>query len=466
MTRFLLIVLIITVTAISCSKSDGGAPPLPQPTDSLQRINRWMLDTMVQYYLYSDNYSSYPSLSEKPKDFFKLLLNTQDKFSWASNGASIPPPRGSFDRYGFHFIMVSLPAFSTSQLLGIVTLSAYESPADNAGIVRGNYFTKINGITLTAANFENIKSQIATGNNLKLTMAIEDNGNWVETGVITLSPAYFEERPVYATKIFKKNSSVVGYIFYNSFAEFFDKDILDALDKIKAAQATELILDLRYNPGGSVASAAKISAAIANNLSAANSFAIYKGNKKMGTRPQSFTTTIGTSTNNYRKDFAQLYTAGLKLQKLYVLTSGATASAAEMIINNLRPYIDVIHIGEKTMGKNKAGYIIRDMRQPKQVQWYIQPMIYEIYNSSNQSGYENGLIPTHAVQEFSSLPLEDPGNPADALTGKALQLILGTNIVDTEILRTQKHFDISKEQIQFNSATERNEKVPGLRINR
>lgn len=465
MLRSAVTVIIITVTLIACSKSDGG-PSLPQPTDSLQRINRWILDSMIKYYLYSDHYSSYPSLAENSTNFFDQLLNAQDKFSWISNGGNVPPPRSSFDRYGFHFIMVQLPAFSTTQLLGIITFSAFESPAEYQGIVRGNYFTKVNGQAITTANMESIKAQMVEGNNLRLTMAIENSGAWTETGTITITPGYFEERPVYMTKIFRKNNTKVGYIFYNSFTEFFDKDILDAFDKIKTAQATELILDMRYNPGGSVATAAKMSVAIAANLSSNSPFAIFKGNKKQGERPQSFSTSISTSGNAYRKDFTQLFNNGLKLSKLYVLTSGATASAAEMIINNLRPYIEVIHIGEKTIGKNKAGFVIRDMRQPKQVQWYLQPMVYEIYNANNQSGYENGLIPTHAVDEYSSLPLPDIGDPSDAFTGKALQLIVGTNVVDSEILRTTKKFDLKKENVRFNSATERSMKIPGVKINR
>lgn len=462
----MLTVFVIAVALIACSKSDAGGPSLPQPTDSMQRINRWVLDTMIQYYVYSDRYSAYPSLTSKPDDFFRVLLDPGDKFSWISNGGSISPPKNSFDRYGFHFVMAQLPAYSNTQLLGIITLAVVDGPADHAGLARGNYFTKVNGQPVTAANLEHVKQQIAQGNNLKLTTAIESSGSWTETGTVTLNPAYFEERPVYRTKVFRKNNKVIGYIFYNSFTEFFDKDILDAIAKVKAEQATDLILDLRYNPGGSVASAGKIAVAVADGLSANETFAIYKGNKKMGTRTQSFATTINTSTNSYKKDFAELSNGGIKLTRLYVLTSAATASAAEMIINNLRTHIQVIHIGETTMGKNKAGYIIRDMRQPKLVQWYIQPMVYEIYNSANQSGYENGLVPDHALQEYSRLPLEDLGTATDAFVSKALQLIVGTDNVDSEILRTRKWIPLGNDRIQYNSARETNSRIIGIKINR
>lgn len=451
--RFFIACLAI-IAIMSCRKNDVGAT-LPEPKDSVQRINRWILDSMLKYYLYSDGYTSYPSLSEKPEVFFDRLLDPRDRFSWISNGVNIGPAANAFDRYGFHYILIQLSDYSAAYWMGIVTFSVHDSPAARAGFHRGTCFTRINGSLITAGNKEQLIAQMNNNSSLKLTTADKTGGAWQETGSKTMTPAYFEERPVYTTRVFKTQQTAVGYIFYNGFKDFFDKDILEALDKLKAAQVSDLILDLRYNPGGSVASAAKIATAISNGIAQDDLFARYKGNSRQGIKTQSFAAAIESSSNSYRKNFNDLVAAGLQLNRVYILSTAATASAAEMMINNLRPYLQVIHIGERTLGKDKAGMIIRDMRQPREIQWFLQPMLFSVFNADSKGDYSNGLTPDYTINEFEQLPLPGIGEADDALIHKALSLILGNSTVDTEILRKKKVVTarFGKEDVRYNSVT-------------
>jgi C-terminal processing protease CtpA/Prc len=435
----------------SCTKTEQSGTVLPEPADSIQRINKWILDSMNKYYLGSDQFGSNISLTQDPQDLFQSLLQNTDHYSWISNGVNIGPEKNTYERFGFHYIIVQHPALS-DKLVGLVTLVCPGGPAATGGMKRGNYFLKVNGQYINDINIDRIVNELEASN-CKITPAAYQNNVWTENTQISLSSRYFEERPVFSKRVFKQGGVNTGYLFYNNFAEFFDKDLLDALDSIRANNVTELILDLRYNPGGSVATAAKMSTVmLGSHVNSSTIFVRYKGNSKWGTVEQSFEKTLATSGNAYRKDFSSLMANGLRLNRIFILSGRSTASAAEMVINNLKPYINVVHIGEKTYGKNKAGLLIKDLRQPKQIFWYMQPMVFEIFNAKNQGGYSEGIVPDYNVLEYSQLPIYDLGNNNDLLIASALKLIYGTNSVNAQTLRSNmKVFDISESDVRYNS---------------
>lgn len=454
-------VLVLFQLLPSCKKDRGISSPFPQPKDSIENINRWILDSMYYYYLYNDHIDASVNLAGSPDAFFNRLVNPNDPFSWISNGAAYPQPKTSFDHYGFHYVIIQLPEYSASQLLGIVTAVAPESPASRAGLERGTYFTKVNKATINAADIEQVVSVLNKGDKITLTLTSNENGEWKDNGVAAFSASYFEERPVYEAKLLQHNGIKAGYVFYNGFEEFFDKDILDVLARFKKENVSELILDLRYNPGGSVATAAKIATAVLKNIQRTETFTIFKGNANMQTLTQQFGDAINSSGNSYKRSFETLAGETLGLNRVFILSTVATASAAEMMINNLRPYIQVVHIGEKTLGKNKAGWVIRDLRQPKKVEWFIQPMIFSIFNASGNGDYENGLQPDYEVKEYDYLPLYPMGNVNDPLVGKAVSLIFSGNTVDEQVLR--KHlYRLPEEAVRFSSAVQPNNKMVEL----
>ena len=48
----------------------------------------------------------------------------------------------------------------------------------------------------------------------------------------------------------------------------------------------------------------------------------------------------------------------LNLNRVYIITSSNSASASEMLINGLSPFINVIQLGEATYGKNVGGLAV------------------------------------------------------------------------------------------------------------
>lgn len=443
------------VALFSCNKNDSPGPRFPEPTDSVQRINRWILDSMYYYYYWNNSISSGISLAGKPADFFRSLLSSNDPYSWISDGRTTGPARSCFDYYGFHYLLVTHPAQLPGKLLGVITLAAPESAADKAGLTRGIYFSKVNNAEIGTSNISVINDLLKSGNSVKLTLVRDSSGTWKENGVVTLTASFFEERPVYRTALFEKGGKKTGYLFYNAFDELFDADVLNAFSRFKAENITELILDLRYNPGGSVASAAKLSALI-GNVNNNDVFAIYKGNSNLKTINQSFEKAINVSANSIGKNFADLQANRVSISRVFILSTGRTASAAEMMINNLKAYVPVVQIGETTLGKDMAGVVIRDLRQPKQVQWFMQPLVFKLYNARDKGDYDKGLTPEHVVKEFEWLPLAELGSSDDELIKKALVLIYGSNQVVTEVLRkNSRRYRMTGRSVMYNSMGER-----------
>ncbi|MCC8407816.1 hypothetical protein LJ707_02675 [Mucilaginibacter sp. UR6-1] len=242
-----------------------------------------------------------------------------------------------------------------------------------------------------------------------------------------MNAGYFDSPPVFITRVFSNGVKKTGYIYYDEFKGMYDRSTLDSLAKFKQQGITDLVIDLRYNPGGDVPSVAKMGAAIAG-VGRDQVFLISQANKNGGKITDTFGQSISKS--NYPPvSFNDITALQLNIAKLYVLTGSGTASSAELLINNLKPYLDVIQIGEQTLGKDMAGFAINDQRQPKQVNLIMHPLIFKLYNASNQGDYPRGLVPDYLVNELSSLPLKPFGDSADPLISKALELSLGSGAI-------------------------------------
>jgi C-terminal processing protease CtpA/Prc len=407
----------------SCSKND--ALPDPYPADSLGKINRWTLDSMRRFYYWNEQIPSKPDHSLSPELFFKSLLSSSDRFSHIS-GPNVPPATNSYFSFGFHYALLQVPGYN--YYIGVVTFVNINGAADRAGLRRGSYFMKVNGRQIDAQNLAEINRQLNEKGTVTLTAAVFNNNAWEPGTDIPLSPGYSRENPVYYTRIFTKGSTKTGYLYYTSFDESFDGNLLEAFRKFKEAGISELVLDLRYNAGGSVASSAKLAAMIADKLGRNSVYAIYEGNRRLGRRGRTLQEVLQTSGSNAGKNYDDLQALNLHMSRVFMLTTRATASAAELIINNLRPYLEVIQIGETTTGKDEASFLISDLRNPKQVFWELHPIVYKLFNSNNQGAYSQGLAPAHQVSELATLPLQPVGQAGDPLVYRALQLIYGSNI--------------------------------------
>jgi len=421
---YILLTALLFPAAQGCKKD--GPDVEPYPTDSLGKINRWILDSMRQYYYWLDEIPKDYDYSESPEAFFKSLLSPNDRFSWISDGQAIKPPSTSYFTYGFHFALVQVPGYAN--YIGVVALVNKGGPADRAALHRGSYFIKVNGVDITENNKAAVIASLKQPGQVKITPADYVNNTWDPLAEVTLRSGFSNENPVHYTRSFTAAGITTGYLYYNSFDENYDASLLQTVAKLKKANVRELILDLRYNAGGSVASSAKLAALLANSLTGTETYVIYEGNRHEGRKAHSLQTILNGSGNSNGKQYTDLQAGKLSLQRVFILTTGATVSAAELIVNNLKPFMNVVQIGETTAGKDEGSFLIDDERVPKQVSWYMQPTVYKLFNKNNEGGYHDGLKPQYPIDEMAELPLAGMGESDDPLVQKALQIIYGSNM--------------------------------------
>ncbi|HEX8059712.1 MAG TPA: S41 family peptidase, partial [Cyclobacteriaceae bacterium] len=113
----------------------------------------------------------------------------------------------------------------------------------------------------------------------------------------------------------------------------------------------------------------------------------------------------------------------LRDNQVYVLTGSRTASASELIINGLKPFMDVFLVGGKTIGKNVGSITIYNENDPNN-KWGMQPIVTKLLNNAGQSDYTNGFTP-QIQSDDNSLYLYPLGDPREVLLGKAITQITG-----------------------------------------
>ncbi len=411
-----LLIVYISMAVISCRDEDDSFPEFPE--GSTESFNVWVQDSMRRYYYWADQIPAKPDYHLPVKDFFKSLLSPQDRFSYIVDTKDPSTyPRSIRGMYGFDYAVLQL---GNGDVVTVIKLVLTSSPAMNAGLKRGMVIKKINGTAITASNAEQLTASLQDQTVINLTVGDWQNNTVVNEKNTTVYYGYSFEQAVDA-EIFEESGKKTGYLYIYDFPDGMMQSLNQKFSVFKAAGVQELILDLRYNYGGSVSSAAALCSLIPSGISSGSPFIIYKGNKNGGEVKRTFSQQIAY--DPHALDFNTLHANALGLNKVYVLTSGSTASASEIVINNLKPYLQVIQVGEKTLGKDMAGFAIEDKKKPKKISWQIHPVIYKVFNASGEGGYNSGIAPQILVDEYNSLPLRPLGDSGETLIASALQKI-------------------------------------------
>lgn len=407
--------LVLLLLLLSCRKEKTD---YAQGTN--ENINTWISDSLKRYYYWNESLPSHPDIRKPPKAFFSAEKNAADRFSFII----LPSDPSTFDYsvrelYGFDYAVVK--ETSSDEVAGVVKFVLRDSPASRAGLKRGDYIGIINGRRFTETNANDLLNSILAGSQLKLTMSVLNSHHFSDTYEIELDKGVTFEQPS-LTRIFDIGGKKIAYLYISDFNTGLAASLYNVFAGFKSEGVTELILDLRYNSGGQVAEAAALCAMIAPSVSYSSPFIIYKGNKNGGTRTES----IGSAaTFDGTADFNTLIQNNLRLNRIFILSTGTTASASEVMINNLKPFMKVFLVGEPTRGKDEASFRIYDARVPREVDWEMHPIIYKLFNSEGNGGYSSGIVPDIAVRELDFLPLLELGGREDPLIKTALKTIAG-----------------------------------------
>ena len=267
--------------------------------------------------------------------------------------------------------------------------------------------------------------------------------------IVNLTKEDYIENPIYNYKIISQNDDKIGYLMYNSFIGEYDYELNQVFNTFLSENIDHLVVDLRYNHGGSIRTATALASMITGQFNN-QIFTTLKYNESLQSNNQDFyfTNTLNnTSVIN-----------SLNLNKVYILTSNRSASASEMIINSLRSYIDVIQIGDQTVGKSQASQIIYDSQNLSRNNvnsghtYALLPLIAITVNKDDETVPSNGITPDVSIVEKPS-EYGFIGDSEEPLLKAALLDIQGSsrfyNQIDNNIYPLQYSLSNKLENIMY-----------------
>ena len=353
--KFLLYVLLL-FTLISCKDEDDNIAPRQYDFE----IEDFIWEGLNTFYYWQnsvpdladnrfDSQKSYANFlsqfSANHELLFEYLLSDKDRFSWiVSDYTALEKQLSRI--YTTSGMMIGLGRTGNSNdLFAFVRYVLPDSDAATKNIVRGDLFLSVNNEQLTVDNYRELLSSEVESFSIELAQI---NDQMVTpTGIsVDLVKTEIQENPIHMHKLIELNNVKIGYLMYNGFVADFDDELESAFAEFQTQGVDQLIVDLRYNRGGETSSAIKLASMITGQFSG-EVFAKTQHNDKL---------------SSYNEDYLFEATAAqLKMDRLYVISSEDTASASELLINGLSPYIDVIVIGDDTTGKNVGSYSIYDL---------------------------------------------------------------------------------------------------------
>ncbi len=413
---------------------------VPQIANTLD-INDFIWKGKNLYYLYkadvpnlandrftsNQQYTSFLNEFSSPEAIFASLKANIDEFSFLVDDyvALEQAFDGVTRNNGMEFGLVRYPNNATN-VFGYVRYVLPGTDAEAKNVTRGMIFNTIDGTQITDSNFR----QLIDPDTYTIGLATFDGTNVTATETsISLTKVQYTENPIFINKTIDVGGTPVGYLMYNAFTSDFDSQLNAAFAVLKSNSVKELILDLRYNTGGDVETAKDLSDMITGQFNG-EIFTTEQWNDEfqkafMENNPDRLTNRF----DNEIRGGEAINT--LNLGRLYVLTSGSSASASELVINGLDPYITTIKVGDTTRGKFQASITVYDTdnfrRQGAEAAGHtyaMQPLVLKSINSAGVTDYFDGFAPDILVEEDYT-NLGTLGDENEPLLKAAIDHILG-----------------------------------------
>ncbi|MEO6148900.1 MAG: S41 family peptidase [Mucilaginibacter sp.] len=457
MKKVVYLVILLTAGVLSACKKESK-PPVTPPTDTVVVIppTRFEL-TKDSIFLYAKesylwNEAIPDSATFKPRKFtgsnelaalqkevdaisqYKINPSTgkpfeyyapqpgASKYSFIDDGSTSGGLGGAAGDFGFE------PRYAFDDNLYIKYVYP-NSPADNAGIKRGYKVVRLNGHTdfdpSVSANIDAIVDGFYSEDHIDITLEKPDGTNLDAS----FNTAEYTINPVLTYKVIPAGSKKVAYMVFNSFTSLANSKpkIDQAFNYFTANGATDLVVDLRYNGGGYTATAEYISDLIVPAAKSGTLMYTYFFNQSMqdGIFPllnkNVFDNQLAPGDfkpENNRTLFDK--EGSFNPSKVVFILTGGSASASELLINNLLPHMDVKIVGEPSYGKPVGFFAIPIDK-------------YELYlaqfstkNSQNKGEYYAGMVPGSSDfpgKETDDDVTKDFGNPEELSLAAALNYI-------------------------------------------
>ncbi|SDG53638.1 Peptidase family S41 [Pedobacter terrae] len=446
---FLYALIIVLGFTASCKKSsnnpdsntDGESNLLQTPTNDRALLSK---DSIFLYakqtYFWNAGMPNYDTFNPRKYSSenaiiaaLKALPGTggKDKYSFIDDGSVASQLSGAGEDYGFS------ANFDANDLLRVKYVYP-GSPADLKGLKRGYQLIKVNGggTSRSSTDIANLNASIF-GDNPSISLTFIKPGGGTQD--IIINRASYNINPVLFTNTYTIGAKKVGYIVFNSFTTNATAALDAAFSKFTADGVTELVVDLRYNGGGSVATSELFINLIAppaqngkimyttywtktmqdGNATILQNQKFYAQGNDGVTRLYSYfdysykpTIAAGNQENFVKRGALN------GLTRVYFLVTGGTASASELLINNLKPVVDVKLIGKTTYGKPVGFFSIRIDKNDL----YIPQ--FQTKNQLDQGDYFAGMTVDKDVADDLT---KDFGDPSEKMLAQALYYSANNN---------------------------------------
>ena len=428
MKKFKFCLLGLVLVFSSCKKSDDEDPNIIRIETDLEIID-FIWKGLNQYYYWQESvvnlsdskkesesdYAYFLSQNPDPENFFNSLLHPDDNFSWiVDDYVELENMLQGIDiSDGMEFGLYV--ECNDQNIFGFVRYVQKDSDAESKGVKRGMVFSNINGTRLTRENYRDLLFNNSSSSYTIRFSEISYNQNNQCANIIpgqedlTLIKSRIVKNPIHISKIIENGGQKIGYLMYNQFlgvveseGKDYNSELNDAFANFLSNGINDLVIDLRYNPGGRISTSINLASMITGQFNN-QVFAKERWNSKLmnywdENSPESLLNRFTNKLGNNQSIFS------LNLDRVFVLTSARTASASELLINGLDPYIDVIHIGDFTVGKNQGSITvydyINDSRDKNPNHMYaMQPIVLKIGNVAGYTDFPDGLEPDIFIKE-------------------------------------------------------------------
>ena len=370
----------------------------PPANCSTTSQNSWVRDQLTNYYYWYQHLPANvnPASFNTPEAYLEAV-----RFRPIDNSYSYITTQAANDAF-----------YSDSQFIGygfgqqpttseIRVLQVYEdSPALEAGLQRGDRITHVNGQTVAAMVSNGTINSAFGATEIGVASEITFVKPSGESRSARMVKRLVTIPTVSLTRVVEVDGRRVGYLFFRNFVRPSTAALDEAFASLKAAGATELVLDLRYNGGGLVDVAVHLASLIGGARVSGQVMINWVHNDKVAP--------VLNRVTRFNETPAQT----LNLQRLVVITTRGSASASELIINSLRPYMPVTVIGDTTYGKPVGQYGFNFCEK------VLVPVAFALKNASNEGDFFDGIPADCTASDDITHQLGDPaeGSYAEALT--------------------------------------------------
>jgi C-terminal processing protease CtpA/Prc len=461
MKKIILSLLCLGFIVISCNKKDDEptieeevivVPEEEVPVVVDIEVQNFFWQTLNLYYFWQGEvpdladdrfdtqagYEEFLAANPEPVDFLEnKLLFSEDRFTFYSdnytdlvnNSAGISKSNGL--QFGLSLIG------NTDDIFGYVEYIIKDSDASNKDIKRGEVFIGVNGTNLNRTNYIDLLFGDNDTYTLNMAEIVNNTISPIDKEVILTKQEGLQEDPIYVTKVITSGDRKIGYFMYNQFVSGSEDAMNAVFADFMAQGVTDLVLDLRYNLGGRGSTATVLASLIKGTNTSDLLFRTIYNAKLQAEFDSSSTDNYFVSTTGSFDGNSNAALNTLNLSQVYIIATSGSASASELVMVGLEPYLDVVHIGTTTVGKNQGSVLFVDDPEGgnvynetrvnninPNVQWGLQPIISRVENSAGFSDYADGLIPDIELDEdITNLGILGDAN--EPLLARAIQAITG-----------------------------------------